>query len=237
LWCQLLSGLPGNYGFSLAVLFDFVVLMFFLLFIFLSRFGLGFKKAFLFLVVYFLTSIPLNATLRFFVKTYSIPAGSMENALQIGDYLLSDQFYYGHSFFNQTSRYFQLNQPQRGDIIVFLFPPDRTKDYIKRCVGIPGDVIELKNAVLYVNGAAQVEPYVKHIQTPAQALAQDGSDSPKVNFKPVTVEPGHYFMMGDNRDNSYDSRYWGQLDEKLIKGKAELTPLFEEMTHENPSPP
>ena len=216
------SNLPWPYGFSLDVVFIISIFILMWFFIFQSEIGLSFKKASVFLMIYFIVLIPLKETFRFFIKAYSLPNSAMEDTLQIGDFLLADQFYYGHSFFDRTPRFFQMHKPQRGDLVIFAYPNDTTKIWVKRCIGIPGDVIELKNAVLYVNGAAQVEPYVKHIETPAEAIAKDGPDTPKVNFKTVNVEPGHYFMMGDNRDNSYDSRYWGQLDEKLIKGKAEF---------------
>ncbi len=120
---------------------------------------------------------------------------------------------------NATERFLEFKKPQRHDIVVFVFPLDHTKDYIKRLIGIPGDVIEEKNKVLYVNGVKQDEPYAIH--TAPEVLPRgDYLGGNRDNFGPVTVEAGHYFMMGDNRDNSYDSRYWGQLDEKLIKGKA-----------------
>ncbi len=154
------------------------------------------------------------------VQPFTIPSGSMEDTLQVGDYILVKKYEYGYSFLNQTPRFLEFQKPQRRDVVVFVFPEDRSKDFIKRCIGIPGDVVELKDSQLYVNGQLQVEPYVKHVMTPMTAISEDGVDSVKVNFGPVTVEPGHYFMMGDNRDNSYDSRYWGQLDEKLIKGRA-----------------
>jgi signal peptidase I len=158
---------------------------------------------------------------RFFITPYSMPSGSMEDTLKLGDLFISNQFYYGHSFLNLTHHYFQSHQPQRGDVIVFVYPGDKSKDFVKRCVGIPGDVIEIKNKELYLNGAKQVEPYIKHIDPilyPKGALSVD-----RDNFGPVTVEPGHYFVLGDNRDNSLDSRYFGQVDEKLIKGKAWVT--------------
>ncbi len=154
------------------------------------------------------------------IQPFTIPSGSMEDTLLVGDYILVKKYEYGYSFLNKTPRFLEFNKPKRGDIVVFVFPQDPSKDFIKRCMGTPGDVLELKKGDLYINHEKQVEPYVKHVLTPALALAQDGPDSVKVNFGPVTVDPGHYFMMGDNRDNSFDSRYWGQLDEKLIKGQA-----------------
>ena len=154
------------------------------------------------------------------IQPFTIPSGSMEDTLQVGDYILVKKYSYGYSLLNMTDRFLEFNKPQRRDIVVFVYPEDHTKDFIKRCIGIPGDVIELRKAELYVNGVKQVEPYVKHIFTPDEVLTEEGPDSPKVTFGPVTILPGHYFMMGDNRDNSLDSRYWGQLDEKFIKGKA-----------------
>lgn len=182
--------------------------------------NLKLKNTFLLLLVYAFFSFFTVSFLRFFVNPYSIPSGAMEDTLQVGDYLLSDQFYYGHSFFNQTSRYFQSHKPQRGDVIVFLYPGDKTKDYVKRCIGIPGDVVEIKNKDLYVNGIKQNESYVKHIDPTTYSKGELSVD--RDFFGPVTVDACHYFMLGDNRDNSADSRYWGQLDEKLIKGKASL---------------
>ncbi len=154
------------------------------------------------------------------LQPFTIPSGSMEDTLQVGDYILVKKYEYGYSLFNQTPRFLEFQKPHRGDIVVFVFPLDHSKDFIKRCIGTPGDVVELRNQDLYVNGQLQFEPYVKHVLPMPLALREEGPDSVKVNFGPVTIDPGHYFMMGDNRDNSYDSRYWGQLDEKLIKGRA-----------------
>ena len=156
------------------------------------------------------------------IQPFTIPSGSMEDTLLVGDYILVKKYEYGYSLFNKTDRFLEFKKPQRRDVVVFQFPQDPSKDFIKRCIGIPGDVIELKNQDLYVNGEKQIEPYVKHIMPANLAIEEEGPDTLKVNFGPVTIQPGHYFMMGDNRDNSLDSRYWGQLDEKLIKGRAWL---------------
>ena len=152
------------------------------------------------------------------VQPFTIPSGSMEDTLLVGDYILVKKYEYGYSIWNSTNRFLEFRKPQHRDVVVFVYPGDHTKDYIKRCIGLPGDVIEVKNKDLYVNGVKQDEPYVKHVDPntyPRGILTVD-----RDNFGPVTVAADHYFMMGDNRDNSADSRYWGQLDEKLVKGRA-----------------
>ncbi|HJT23812.1 MAG TPA: signal peptidase I [bacterium] len=157
------------------------------------------------------------------VQPFTIPSGSMEDTLQVGDYILVKKYEYGYSFLNKTPRFFEYHKPQRKDVVVFVFPLDPSKDFIKRCVGIPGDVIEYKNKVLFINGEKQDEPYAKHVDFeihPRNFAADQIDNGSRDNFGPVTVLPGHYFMMGDNRDNSYDCRYWGQLEENLIKGQA-----------------
>ncbi|HEY5039537.1 MAG TPA: signal peptidase I [bacterium] len=153
------------------------------------------------------------------LQPFTIPSGSMEDTLLVGDYIIVKKYEYGYSIWNSTPRFLQFKKPQRHDIMVFVYPADHSKDFIKRCIGIPGDVIDYKNKVLFVNGQKQDESYVKHI-SPDVFPRGDYFNGPRDNFGPVTVETGHYFMMGDNRDNSLDSRYWGQVDEKLLKGKA-----------------
>jgi signal peptidase I len=153
------------------------------------------------------------------VQPFTIPSGSMEDTLEIGDYILVNKFEYGYSLLNATERFLEFKKPQRHDIVVFVFPLDHSKDYIKRCIGVPGDIIQGKNKVLYVNGVKQDEPFIIH-SDPQTYPEGDYMGGKRDTFGPVTVQEGHYFMMGDNRDNSYDSRYWGQLDEKLVKGKA-----------------
>jgi len=172
------------------------------------------------------------------VQPFTIPSGSMEDTLLVGDYILVKKYEYGYSFFNKTDRFLQLKKPQRREVVVFQYPVDPSKDFIKRCVGVPGDILEYKNKVLYVNGTKQEEPYVKHSDPGVRSIGGihefyspdqmpdpngplgDQARSSRDNFGPVTVQQGHYFMMGDNRDNSWDSRYWNQLDEKRIKGRA-----------------
>jgi signal peptidase I len=174
-----------------------------------------------FIGIFFLTLLPVRYVTGIFAKVYSIPSGSMEDTIKVDDWMLIDRLYYGHSFFNKTPRYFASHKPQRGEIVVFRIPLDISKVSVKRCVGVPGDILLYKDKVLYVNGRKQAEPYVKHIFPSIDSgYLHEGMYGSRDNFGPVTVQPGHYFMMGDNRDNSLDSRYWGTLDEKLILGKA-----------------
>ena len=136
----------------------------------------------------------------FVVQAFKIPSGSMLDTLLIGDHLLVNKFLYGtHIPFTDTV-VFPLEDPQRGDVIVFEFPEDTSKDFIKRIIGVPGDVIEMKEKVVTRNGEVLNEPYIKHTD-PAMQQRRD-------NFGPVTVPAGKYFVMGDNRDESYDSRFW-----------------------------
>ncbi len=148
----------------------------------------------------------------FIVQPYTIPSGSMMNTLIKGDCVLVNKFVYGIKIPFTNEYLVNIGEPARGDIVVFEYPLDRSKDYIKRIVGLPGDTIAVHNKQLYVNGSRVDEPYVIHIHPNVQ-LPQD-------NFGPITVPEGEYFMMGDNRDDSADSRVWGTVKRNLIVGKA-----------------
>jgi signal peptidase I len=149
----------------------------------------------------------------FVVQAFKIPSGSMLQTLQIGDHLLVNKFLYGikipftHVFITQ------FDGPKHGDIVVFEFPQDPSKDFIKRVIGVPGDVIEVREKQVYRNGELLQEPYVQHTDPRTNVPKRD-------NFGPVTVPEGKYFVMGDNRDESYDSRFWGFVDRAAIEGKA-----------------
>jgi signal peptidase I len=157
------------------------------------------------------------------VQAFRIPTGSMENTLLVGDFLFVNKLVYGSEIDIGLAghriiyyRFPAIRQPHRGDIIVFRYPDDPSRDFIKRCVAVEGQTLEIRNKVLYVDGKAQVEPYVIHSDErtiPKEISARD-------NFGPTVVPKGHLFMMGDNRDNSHDSRFWGPLPLNLIKGKA-----------------
>ena len=112
-----------------------------------------------------------------------------------------------------------IDEIKRGDVIVFKFPEDPERDFIKRTIGLPGDTIELRNKKVYVNGKPLDEPYVHFLFPPPGDTPQEDFDV-RVHYGPVTVPADHYFMMGDNRDNSEDSRYWGFLPREYVKGKA-----------------
>lgn len=157
----------------------------------------------------------------FVIQAFKIPSGSMIPTLLIGDHLLVNKFMLGTPvdipFTNiHLFRMPGLRKPQRGDIIVFKYPEDPTRDFIKRVVGVGGDVIESKDKTLFVNGRKLVEQYVQHVDSFIKPASMDGRD----NFGPVTVPKGSVFAMGDNRDQSYDSRFWGFVDLSMIKGKA-----------------
>ena len=152
----------------------------------------------------------------FVVQAFKIPSGSMLPTLLIGDHLLVNKFIYGIRVPFSGKVLVPLKDPKSGDIIVFKFPKDRSIDYIKRVVGVPGDEIELKNKKLFVNGNPTSDPYAHYTTT----AVLPGSVSPKDNFGPVTVPEGKYFVMGDNRDNSSDSRFWGFVETNDVLGKA-----------------
>lgn len=189
-----------------------------------------------------------------FIQAFKIPTGSMRMTLLEGDHLFVNKFIYGIKIPFTEKRIFKIKQIKHGDIVVFTCPPEALspeerekkiqKDFIKRCVGLPGDKIEIKNKVLYVNNIPQNEPYVNfedideetgkpiiyptvqiyRTQQEYQRAWEEGAFTklPPIairdNFGPVIVPPGCYFMLGDNRDKSFDSRFWGPLKEKYVKG-------------------
>ena len=152
----------------------------------------------------------------FVIQAFKIPSGSMLPTLLIGDHLLVNKFIYGIRVPFSGKVLVPLKDPKSGDIIVFKFPKDRSIDYIKRVVGEPGDKIEVKNKKLYRNGKLAEDPYAHYTST----VVLPGSVSPKDNFGPITVPEGKYFVMGDNRDNSSDSRFWGFVETNDVLGKA-----------------
>ena len=152
----------------------------------------------------------------FIVQAFKIPSGSMKETLQIGDHILVNKFIYGIKLPYIQSTLIPITQPQRDDIVVFEFPEDKDKDFIKRVVGIAGDVVEVRNKKVWVNGVLQEGSYI--VNSDPHIFLK--SLQPRDNFGPVTVPEHALFVMGDNRDHSYDSRYWGFVDLKAIKGKA-----------------
>jgi len=181
----------------------------------------------------------------FVVQAFKIPSGSMKETLLIGDHILVNKFIYGTTLPFTDSRFLIFRPPRRGDVIVFSFPKNKEKeecrsffnnlsfrisnavsslnpvylfkddcrDFIKRVVGVGGDKIEIKNKVVYVNDVPLTEPYTVHKDSAFE-------DSQRDNFGPFTVPRNSFFVMGDNRDQSYDSRFWGVVDMSEIKGKA-----------------
>ncbi|MBD2858578.1 signal peptidase I [Spongiibacter sp. KMU-158] len=167
----------------------------------------------------------------FVVEPFQIPSASMVPSLEIGDYILVNKFDYGLRLPVVGTKILEVGEPQRGDVMVF-FPPDDKRYFIKRVIGLPGDTVRYVNKQLYINGeivpqtlVAEVPPMNPITQVLREQLGtvehQIHHDKRiyRGDFE-VVVEPGHYFMMGDNRDNSSDSRVWGQVPEENIVGKA-----------------
>ncbi|MDZ7371676.1 MAG: signal peptidase I, partial [candidate division KSB1 bacterium] len=182
------------------------------------------------------------------IQSYRIPTGSMKDTLMIGDFLLVNKYIYGINTPNRiigtkiripSTRLPGIREPKRGDIVVFRFPGDDTIDYIKRCVGVAGDTIELRESTLYINNEPEGKEeflgkewdreegryidYYRITRPNGQQYVIRKADRPEFRmdrFGPIVVPPGHIFMMGDNRDNSYDSRMWGALPDRYIVGQA-----------------
>lgn len=152
----------------------------------------------------------------FVVQAFKIPSGSMKETLQIGDHILVNKFIYGIKLPFVQKTLIPIKQPRRDDIIVFRYPENPKIDFIKRVVGIEGDVVEVRNKKLYVNDELVDRDYAIHTDPHIIPAAYNKRD----NFGPVIVPKHSLFVMGDNRDNSKDSRFWGFVNLKAVKGKA-----------------
>jgi signal peptidase I len=152
----------------------------------------------------------------FFVQAFKIPSGSMLPTLQIGDHILVNKLRYGIRLPIIGRRVLKFEDPRRGDIIVFVYPVDPSKDFIKRVVGVPGDVVEVRHKQVYVNGEKVDDTHASFVEGPGE----NSRLTPRDNYGPVTVPPDKIFVMGDNRDRSYDSRFWGFVPIDDVKGKA-----------------
>jgi signal peptidase I len=152
----------------------------------------------------------------FIVQAFKIPSSSMEPTLLVGDHILVNKFIYGiripysDEIFGKNKKFFEWKKPQRGDVIVFIFPKDRKKDFIKRVIGTEGEKVEIVHNKIYINGKLIDDPW-GHF-TMARSSIED--------FGPIKVPEGSLFVMGDNRDNSQDSRFWGFVNINAVKGKA-----------------
>ncbi|CAN5834934.1 signal peptidase I [soil metagenome] len=185
----------------------------------------------------FLIAFGLFLIIRtFLVEAFRIPTGSMENTLLVGDFLLVNKAVFGAAIPGVGARLPALSEPARGDVTVFIPPHEADKNYVKRLIGMPGDTLAMHRKTLYLNGQPQDEPFARHsdpndiyaatmlwqcehsVDPAAGAVCRPTRD----NWGPIVVPPGHYFMLGDNRDDSEDSRYWGLVERSAIKGR----PLF-----------
>jgi signal peptidase I len=146
----------------------------------------------------------------FVVQAFKIPSGSMEPTLLVGDHILVNKFIYGIKIPLMNKTVIPIDTPKRGDIIVFIYPLDKRKDFIKRLIGLPGDEVQILDNKIFINGKQYSDPYGIY----------DTHIIKDQNVGPLIVPPDKLFVMGDNRDHSYDSRYWGFVPIESVKGKA-----------------
>lgn len=164
-----------------------------------------------------ITALLLALLIRAYViQAFKIPTSSMVPTLLVGDHILVNKFIFGIKLPFSDKRVLDFKKPQRGDIIVFKYPEDPKRDFVKRVIAVEGDVIEAVNKRIHVNGSLVRESYTQYTDSDVKPRGIE----PRDNFGPFVVPKGKYFMMGDNRDQSYDSRWWGYVDIKGIKGKA-----------------
>ena len=152
----------------------------------------------------------------FVVQAFKIPSGSMKPTLQIGDHILVNKFIYGVKIPYLNAVLLPVKKPQRGDIVVFKYPLDPKKDFIKRVIGLPGDVVEIREKTIYING--QRLNHDVGVFSDPRTIA--GNIRPRDNLGPITVPKDALFAMGDNRDESFDSRFWGFVPLRDVNGKA-----------------
>jgi signal peptidase I len=177
----------------------------------------------------YLESIVIAVILALFIRTFvvqafKIPTGSMENNLLIGDHLLVNKFVLGPTMWPIERALLPIGTIRRRDVLVFKYPEEPDRDFIKRVIGLPGETLEVREKKVYINGAPLDEPYA-HYLTPAADESQYHevtSFDVRERYGPVMVPPNQYFMMGDNRDNSLDSRFWGPIPRENVFGRLSL---------------
>ncbi len=171
----------------------------------------------------------------FFVEAFQIPSGSMERTLLVGDFLFVNKAVYGAQIPGTTARLPGFESPRRGDVIVFAYPKNPALNYVKRVIGTAGDTVEMRGGEVRVNGESLKEPYVQRVDPTHDVydpefnwqrdylaggpVARRSYHPTRDTWGPLVVPPGRYLVLGDNRDNSADSRYWGFVDEKAVKGR------------------
>ena len=171
----------------------------------------------------------------FFIEAFKIPSGSMERTLLVGDFLLVNKLAYGAEVHFTGRRLPALKEPARGDVVVFQYPADPSKNYVKRLIALPGDTVRMRKGTVFVNGVAQSEQYVEHTMPWEDRATEDFAwqrrflaldpiaalryHPTRDNWGPLLVPPRHLFVLGDNRDNSSDSRYWGFVSDSLLRGQ------------------
>jgi len=166
-----------------------------------------------------ITAVVLALFIRtFVVQAFKIPSGSMKPTLLVGDHILVNKFIYGVKLPVIGKTVIPVGQPKRGDVIVFVFPEDPSKDFIKRVVALGGDTVAIKNKQVYINGQPVTDPHATF--TDSRSMPPDLY--PRDNLRPRKVPEGSLFVMGDNRDQSYDSRYWGFVPLSDVRGRAFL---------------
>jgi signal peptidase I len=153
----------------------------------------------------------------FVVQAFKIPTGSMEPTLLVGDHILVNKFIYGIKLPFVRKTVVPIGKPNRGDVIVFIYPVDKSKDFIKRVIGLPGERIEIKGQSVHIDGKRLDDPYGRYTSKP---VGESGRSPAGGHFGPVIVPDNHLFVLGDNRDHSSDSRFWGFVPLKSVKGKA-----------------
>jgi len=169
----------------------------------------------------YIEAIVIALIIAFFIRTfvvqaYKIPSGSMKPTLLVGDHILVNKFIYGIKVPYFRNTLIPIKEPKKGDIVVFIYPEDRSKDFIKRVIATSGDTVEIRNKKIYLNDRLYKDNHGVY----TDQFVIPGSIQPRDNFGPVTVPKGSLFVMGDNRDQSYDSRFWGFVDLKDVLGKA-----------------
>jgi len=165
----------------------------------------------------FAVALILAILVRAFIfEAFEIPSGSMEPTLLVGDHILVNKFIYGVRIPFTGKRWPEFRKPRRGDVIVFVYPVDRSKDFIKRVIAVGGDTVEIRDKRVFVNGEVTEDAHAHF----SSNVVYPGDEVPRDNLKPTRVPDGFLFVMGDNRDNSYDSRFWGFVRLSDVVGEA-----------------